>query len=61
MEERPNVVDDKERLSDWEGDTIIGQQQPTAIVTLVDRASRLTRIGHVAIKHAPSVADIMVN
>ena len=61
IEARPNVVDKKERLGDWEGDTIIGKQQQKAIVTLVDRASRLTRIGKVATKHAPIVADIMVN
>ncbi len=61
IEERPAVVDKKERLGDWEGDTIIGKQQQKSIVTLVDRASRLTRIGKVATKHAPIVADIMVN
>lgn len=61
IEERPKVVDKKERLGDWEGDTIIGKQQQKAIVTLVDRASRKTRIGRVATKHAPIVAEIMVN
>lgn len=61
IDDRPKIVDKKERLGDWEGDTIIGKQQQKAIVTLVDRASRKTRIGRVATKHAPIVADIMVN
>ena len=61
IEERPKVVEKKERLGDWEGDTIIGKQQQKAIVTLVDRASRKTRIGRVATKHAPIVADIMID
>jgi len=61
IEVRPKVVEKKERLGDWEGDTIIGKQQQKAIVTLVDRASRKTRIGRVATKHAPVVAEIMIN
>lgn len=61
IDERPKVVDKKERLGDWEGDTIIGKLQQKSIVTVVDRASRLTRIGKVATKHAPIVADIMIN
>lgn len=60
IEERPKIVDKKERIGDWEGDTIIGAQQQKAIVTLVDRASKLTRIGPVATKHAV-VSDIIVN
>ena len=60
IEARPAIVDKKERLGDWEGDTIIGKQQQKAIVTLVDRASKKTLIGKVATKHAPIVADIIV-
>lgn len=60
IEERPAVVEKKERLGDWEGDTIIGKQQQKAIVTLVDRATKMTRIGTVATKHAPVVSDIMI-
>jgi IS30 family transposase len=38
--ERPDVVDTRERLGDWEGDTVHGQGEH--LVTLVDRASRFT-------------------
>lgn len=61
IDERPKIVDKKQRIGDWEGDTIIGKQQQKAIVTLVDRASKLTRIGPVATKHADAVSTIMID
>jgi transposase, IS30 family len=60
IDKRPKIIDKKERIGDWEGDTIIGAQQQKAIVTLVDRASKLTRIGPVATKHADIVSAIIV-
>jgi IS30 family transposase len=41
IENRPKVVEERSRIGDWEGDTIIGKWQKQAIVTLVDRRSRL--------------------
>lgn len=61
IDERPKIVDKKIRIGDWEGDTIIGKQQQKAIVTLVDRASKIVRIGPVATKHSSIVATIMIN
>ena len=61
IDERPKIVDKKLRIGDWEGDTIIGKQQQKAIVTLVDRASKMTRIGPVATKHSDVVAAIMID
>lgn len=61
ISERAKIVEKKERIGDWEGDTIIGKQQQKAIVTLVDRASKLTRIGRVATKHAGIVSQIMID
>jgi len=60
IDERPKVVDKKERIGDWEGDTIIGAQQQKAIVTLVDRASKIVRIGRVATKHSDVVSEIII-
>lgn len=60
IDERPKIVNKKQRFGDWEGDTIIGKQQQKAIVTLVDRASKITRIGRVATKHADVVSTIMI-
>lgn len=61
IDERPKVVDKKQRIGDWEGDTIIGAQQQKAIVTLVDRASKVVRIGPVATKHSEAVATIIID
>jgi IS30 family transposase len=47
IEERPAVVDSRERLGDWEADTIIGGNHQQAIVSLVEHKSKLTRLGRV--------------
>ena len=36
---RPDVVDTRERFGDWEGDTIVGGERTTGILTHVDRKS----------------------
>ena len=56
--ERPEVVELRSRLGDWEGDTVYGQD--AHLVTLVDRKSRLTLIGKTDTKQADSVADSMI-
>jgi IS30 family transposase len=47
IKERPNIVERKIRIGDWEGDTVVGQNHQGALVTLVDRKSKLTLIGKV--------------
>lgn len=42
IDERPPVVEDKLRIGDWEGDTIIGANHRGAIVSYVDRCSKFT-------------------
>lgn len=42
IDERPIVVERKERLGDWEGDTVIGANHKGAILTLVDRKSKFS-------------------
>jgi len=49
IEQRPQVVDDKSRIGDWEIDTIIGKGHSGALVTIVDRKSKFTlsqQVGH---------------
>jgi IS30 family transposase len=41
IDKRPKVVEKRKRLGDFEGDTMIGKSHKGAIVTLVDRTSRL--------------------
>ena len=40
IDDRPAVVDDRERLGDWEGDTLVGKGRSGYVLTNVDRASR---------------------
>ncbi len=57
--ERPKVVDDRNRLGDWEGDTVHGQN--AHLVTLVDRTSRYTLVKRVFNKTKEVVADAMIS
>jgi len=56
IDERPAIVNAKKRIGDWEIDTIIGKQHQKAIVTLVERVSKLTLIGQVGSKQAHFVS-----
>ena len=38
--ERPAIADRRERVGDWEGDTVAGRMSGAVLVTLVDRATR---------------------
>ena len=40
IEERPAVVEERTRLGDWEGDTVVGKGRSGYVVTNVDRTSR---------------------
>jgi len=42
---RPDVINNRCRYGDWEGDTIVGKGRRNALVTLVERKSGFTRIG----------------
>ena len=53
---RPDIVDQKTRIGDWEGDTVIGKAHQGALVTLVDRCSRYTLARRVDSKHAGGVS-----
>jgi IS30 family transposase len=52
IDQRPKIVDLKSRLGDWEIDTVIGAQHQRAVVTIVDRKSKVTRIRKVENKTA---------
>jgi len=58
IDERPEVVNQKSRLGDWEGDTIIGRRHRGALVSLVERKSGFTLIGALARKTAAGVRDL---
>ena len=55
IDESPAIVAEKTRIGDWEIDTVIGQNHPGALVTIVDRVSKFTLIKKVDSKHAEVV------
>lgn len=42
IDERPEIVDEKSRIGDWELDTIIGKNQQQAVLSVVERVSKFT-------------------
>ena len=50
IDKRPDVVNQRERIGDWEGDTIIGKNHKGAIVTLDERRSKLRLAAPLATK-----------
>jgi IS30 family transposase len=57
IKERPQIANDKGRLGDWEVDTIFGKDQKGAIVSIVDRRSKLTKLVLVPRKTAKQVGE----
>jgi IS30 family transposase len=55
IKERPSVVEEKSRLGDWEGDTIIGANHQGAILSIVDRKSKFTLLAKLENKCADGV------
>lgn len=55
IDERPGIVDQKNRIGDWEGDTVIGKNHQGALVTLAERKSRYVLAAQVHGKHASGV------
>jgi IS30 family transposase len=51
IDTRPEIVDERTRIGDWEGDLIVGRGGRSAIGTLVDRTSRLVRLVHIPAGH----------
>ena len=60
IDNRPIVVDSKERIGDWEGDTVVGKNHSGALVTLVDRYSCFLVMGAVERRTSELVGKAMV-
>ena len=58
--ERPQVVEEKTRLGDWECDTVIGKDRKSVLVTVVDRASLYTVCSRVLSRSAHVVGDAII-
>jgi len=60
IEKRPEVVDLKSRIGDWEGDTVIGKGRKNAFVTMVERKTLYTVVKRIESKHADITADALI-
>jgi len=60
IDERPVIVDTRQRLGDWEVDTIIGKGHHQAIVSLTERKARLALLRKVERKTSQAVGDAVI-
>jgi IS30 family transposase len=61
IDERPKIVDAKERIGDWEIDLVIGKGHSGALVTIVDRATSFTVSKRINNKKAQTVTDATID
>jgi IS30 family transposase len=57
IEKRPEIVNLRSRVGDWEADTVIGKQGHSVLVTLVERKTRFSVAIKAANKTAQAVTD----
>ena len=60
IDERPQEANDRSRLGDWEGDTVIGKRDGQCLVTLADRMSRFLFSKKAEKKDSTFVTDVMI-
>jgi IS30 family transposase len=61
IEHRPKIVELKQRVGDWEVDTIVGKGHVGAVVTMVDRTSKLTKMFAIPRKTSENVANALIH
>ena len=59
IEERPKEVDEKQRLGDWEGDTVEGAKGSGYLTTMVDRKSQYLVLGRSETKQADAIRRVI--
>lgn len=60
IEQRPAVINERGRIGDLEGDTVIGANHKGKLLTLVDRSSRYTIIEKLENKTAELTSDTVI-
>ena len=61
IEERPEIVDQRQRIGDWEVDTIVGKRHHQAVVTLTERKSRFALLTKVDRRTAELVSEAVID
>lgn len=60
VDERPTMVETRERIGDWEGDTIVGDEKTIHILTHVDRKSGKLMADKASDTTAPAIRKLTV-
>ena len=60
IDDRPAIVDQRSRIGDWEGDTIMGKGRNSALLTLVERKTLYTVIAKLTGKRADLLAKAAI-
>lgn len=60
IDARPEVVTRRNRVGDWEGDTVIGQGRKSALLTMVERKTLYTVIARLTGKRADLLAKAAI-
>jgi len=60
IEDRPSIVDNKQRIGDLEIDLVIGKHHKQALVTVVDRKSKFTLIKKISNKRSSLVEIALI-
>jgi len=58
---RPDIINKRIRLGDWEVDSVIGRMNQSSIVTIVERLSRYTAIIKVNSKESDTVSQAIIH
>ncbi len=60
IDARPAVVDRRNRIGDWEGDTVMGLRRQSALLTMVERKTLYTVIARLTGKRADLLAEAAI-
>jgi transposase, IS30 family len=60
IDDRPAIINSKSRISDWEGDTIIGKGHNGVVTTHIERKTKYTVLTQSNTKHAKPLRQIIV-
>lgn len=61
IDHRPAVVDRRNRVGDWEGDTVMGKGRKSALLTMVERKTLYTVIARLTGKRADLLAKVAID
>ena len=61
IEKRPKIVDRRSRIGDWEADTLIGKGHQSGILSVVERKSKLTRLGRIKRRTKEEIKDVALS